>query len=120
MAITTRQQASQLAQDASGKIVESVSVENWRPSRKDVTAGAWVRLDDGQPRTAIYIKNLGTDELILAPDDTNYSNDPAQDTCGLGVSAGGAVEPTFGAKLQIWARVATGGADARVVVVESF
>jgi len=119
--ITTASQASQLAKDSTGKIVEGVSLINWRPSRKDVTAGAWVNLADGNPRSAIYIKNTSTtDTVIIAPASTGYSNDPTNDTCGLSIGPGEAIEPTFGAKLGIFARTAVGGGTARLIIVESF
>jgi hypothetical protein len=111
---------SQLARDASGKIVESVSVDNWRSQRQDVTAGAWTLLGDGAQRSAIYLKNNGTDDVILAPDDTNYSNDPAQATAGMTLAAGTSMEPTFGAKLEIHARTVLAGGTCQLEVVESF
>ena len=120
MTIATQPQSSQLPRDATGKLVEGVSIQNWRPRRTTVTASAWVLLTDGKPRTSIYIKNLGAAELILAPAATGYSNDPAENTCGIGIAAGGSAEPTFAGKLAIYARVVAGGADARVVVSEAF
>jgi len=121
MAITTKDQSSQLAKDSTGKIVEGVSLINWRPSRKDVTAGAWVDLSDGNPRSAIYIKNTSaTDTVIIAPDDTNYSNDPTNDTCGIEILPGKAIEPSFGAKLGVFARTQVGGGTVRLIIVESF
>jgi hypothetical protein len=120
MTIATQPQTSQLAKDASGKYVEGVSIQNWRPRRQNVTAAAWTRLDDGKPRTAIYLKNNGSDDVILAPNGTDYSNDPTQATAGLTLAAGAAIEPTFGSRLAIYARTATGGGTCQVEIVESF
>ena len=117
--IVTQPQTSSLAKDASGKIVESVSIENWRPQRQNVTATDWVLLGDSAPRTSVYLKNNGTDDVILAPDDTNYSNDPTQATAGLTLKAGSAIEPTFADKLAIYARTAVGGGTCQIEVVEA-
>jgi len=118
--ITVQPISSQLAKDASGKIVETVSVDNWRPQRQTVSAGAWTLLGDGKPRSAVYLRNNGVDDVILAPDDINYSNDPTQATAGLTLQAGQAIEPTFGAKLNIYARTTVGGGSCQIEVVESF
>jgi hypothetical protein len=118
--ITTRQQTSALARDNSGKYVESVSIENWRARRVSVTAAAWVDLSDGTPRSAIYIKNNGASNVILAPASTGYSNDPAQATAGMTLLPGGAIEPTFADKLQIYARTSLGGGTCQLEIVESF
>ena len=120
MPIEVQPISSQLAKDASGKYVESVSVENWRPRRVNVTAAAWVNISDGKRRSAIYIKNDGASEIILAPANTGYSNDPTEDNCGLSVLPGGTMEPSFGAKLQVYARTKVGGGTCRLSVVESF
>jgi hypothetical protein len=118
--IIPQQQPSQLARDASGKIVESVSVENWRPQRQDSIVGSWTLLGDGEARSAIYIKNNGTDDVILAPNDTDFSNDPTQATAGMTVAAGAAIEPTFGARLAVYARTVLGGGTCQLEIVESF
>jgi len=120
MTISTQPQSSQLARDVSGRIVESVSLENWRVRRVNVTEGAWVLLSDSKPRSAIYLKNNGSSNVILAPANTGYSNAPADATAGLTLIAGGSMEPAFGAKLQIYARVAAGGSACQLEVVESF
>lgn len=119
--ITTHQQTSSLARDGSGKFVESVSIKNWRPQRQAITAAGWTLLGDGLPRSAIYLRNNSTvDDVILAPADTGYSNDPAQANAGLTLAAGAAIEPTFADKLQVYARTETGGGTVQLEVVESF
>jgi len=118
--ITARPQTNSLARDTSGKIVERVSIQDWRPQRQMVLETDWVLLGDGTNRSAIYIKNNGDYDVILAPNDTDYSNDPTQVTAGLTVIAGGAIEPSFTAKLPIYARVTSGGAACQLEVVESF
>ena len=117
--ITTKQQTSSLAKDASGKLVESVSIENWRPQRQDVTAADWVLLGDGLPRTSVFLRNNGSDNVILAPDNTNFSNDPTQVTAGMTLAAGAVIEPTFADKLAIYARTAVGGGTCQLEVVEA-
>lgn len=69
---------TELARDSLGTPVTDISVENWRPARKTVTAAAWVDLSDGKPRSAIYIKNESTvDDLIISPvDDDTITHDP--------------------------------------------
>jgi hypothetical protein len=118
--IVTKTQTSSLAMDGSGKLVESVSIKNWRPKRVNVTAAAWVDLSDGFPRSSIYIKNNGASNVILAPASTGYSNDPTQATAGLTILPGGAIEPTFADKLQIYARTEVGGGTCQLTVVEAF
>ena len=124
MAIATQNQSSQLARDNSGKYVEGVSLLNWRPARKSVTKAAWVNLSDGSPRSAIYIKNEDTAEsIILSPvDDDSITNDITDDNSGILLGPGKSIEPSFGAKLGVFARIeAAGGAGPiRVAVVESF
>ena len=120
MTIATQPQSSQLARDVSGRIVECVSIHNWRVQRQNV-ADTWVLLGDGKPRSAIYIKNNGSETVILAPASTGYSNDTTQATCGMALAAGAAIEPSFGAKLSIYARrVSTGVGTNQLEVVESF
>jgi hypothetical protein len=120
MTIATQPQSSQLARDASGKYVEAVSIQNWRAQRQSITAAGWTQLGDGKPRTSIYIKNNGADNVILAPDNTTYSNDPTQATAGMTLPAGAAIEPTFGAKLKVYARTTDGGGTCQLEVVEAF
>ena len=118
--ITPQPQSSQLAKDASGKIVEHISVENWRPQRQSITSAAWTALGDGKPRSAIYLKNHGTADVILAPAATGYSNDPTEATAGLTLEAGAVMEPAFGQKLGMYARTEVGGGTCQIEVVESF
>lgn len=118
--IVTKTQTSALAMDSSGKLVESVSIKNWRPQRQNVTAAAWTLLGDGTPRSSIYLKNNGADDVILAPSTTGYSNDTSQATCGLTLGAGEAIEPTFADKLQVYARTKVGGGTCQIIVVEAF
>ena len=118
--ITTTAQTSALARDSSGKYVESVSIKNWRAQRQSITAAAWTLLGDGLPRSAIYLRNNGTDDVILAPANIGYSNDPSEATAGLTLAAGAAIEPTFADKLLIYARTELGGGTCQIEVVESF
>jgi hypothetical protein len=120
MTIATQPQSSQLARDISGRIVESISIQNWRAQRQTIAENAWTLLGDGKPRSAIYLKNNGSSNVILAPANTGYSNAPEDATAGLTLIAGGSMEPAFGAKLKIYARVAAGGSACQLEVVESF
>jgi len=118
--IVTKTQTSALACDSSGKFVESVSIKNWRPQRQNVTAAGWTLIGDGLPRSAIYLKNHGADDVILAPASSGYSNDPSQANAGLTLAAGAAIEPTFADKLLIYARTEVGGGTCQLEIVESF
>jgi len=118
--IIPQPETNSLARDASGKIVERVSIQDWRPQRQTILETDWVLLGDGANRSSIYIKNNGADDVILAPNDTDYSNDPTQATAGLTVPAGGTIEPSFTARLPIYARVTSGGAACQLEVVEAF
>jgi hypothetical protein len=120
MPIEVQPISSQLAKDASGKYVESVSVENWRPKRVNVTAAAWVDLSDGKRRSSIYIKNNGASNVVLAPASTGYSNDPTEDNCGISILPGQTIEPSFGSKLCMFARTEVGGGTCRLTVCEAF
>lgn len=118
--ITAAEKGGKLAKDSTGKIVEKVSIQNWRPQRQDSIVGDWTLLGDGKPRSSIYIKNNGADDVILAPADTGYSNDPTQANAGLTVAAGKSVEPSFTANLPIYARTAVGGGTCQLEIVEAF
>lgn len=112
---------SSLPRDNSGKIVETVSIQNWRPQRYNLTNAAWTQVGDGEPRTSILLRNNSeTDDIIVAPNDTDYSNDPSQLNAGMTIPAGEAVEPTFAANLAIFARVELGGSPAQLEIVEAF
>ncbi len=113
-------QRGTLARDSSGKIVENVSIDNWRCRRLNITADAWVLLGDGKARSSCYIRNNGEDDIILAPTDTSNTNDPSLDTCGMTLSPEQAMEPAFVDELQIYARVESGGDPCQVEVVEAF
>ena len=111
---------SSLPKDKSGKLVETVSLINWRPQRQTVTNAAWHLLGDGEDRTSMLLKNNGSFDVILAPDNQNYSNDPTQANAGFTLGAGKTIEPTFAKALNIYARVVPGGTDCQIEVVEAF
>ena len=119
MSIPTRP-GTVLAKEASGKIVENISIKEWRPQRQLITAGAWTLLGDGKPRSSIFLRNNGTSDVILAPNDTDYSNDPNQANAGMTLPAGQSMEPSFTNNLLVYARVEIGAPDCQVEVVEAF
>lgn len=118
--LTPKDPAGALPKDASGNPSSEVSVNEWRPYRKNVLEASWTKLGDGQPRAHIAIQNLSTtDTVILAPNDTDHSNDPTNDTCGLEIAPSQGITLHFTENVEVFARVQLGGSDLRVSVAES-
>lgn len=107
--------------DRRGDKVETLSVKNWRASKKAITNAAWVSLSDGSPRSSIMMVSTSANPatIILGHSSSTSSNDLTNAACGIPLAPGSSVAFSFTENIPVYARVVSGGGACSLYVAEA-
>ena len=110
-----------LARDSRDHDSHFVSVRQAKAGRATITNSAWTLVGGLiSRRNHILLQTPSTNpaDIIIQFSDTGVSNDTANDTCGISLTAGSSVPLSVTANIPVYARVAGAGANCRIAFAE--